>query len=330
MRSSLGSVSENEEEQLFEISAVSRLTGVSTPNIRVWERRYQVVEPRRTPTKRRLYTQADIQRLVLLKALVDGGHTISTIASLATPQLEARLRQQSDDSVIARGEGKSCRLLIVGETLTELLSQTSAKIPGTSIIASFGTLDEAEEWGAAEADAVVVECATLFKDTVSAVQGLIKRTGALRALIVYRFAQSNALTLVERGLSGVTALRGPVNVEELRVMLQADVSLAAQQPALGPISKPSNESVKVPKRRFTDKQLAAASQVSTVVDCECPQHLANLLTSLAAFEQYSAECESRNAEDEALHRFLHETTAQTRSMMEEALQRVIEVEGIEL
>lgn len=32
--------------------------------------------------------------------------------------------------------------------------------------------------------------------------------------------------------------------------------------------------------------------ISSTVKCECTRHLAELLTSLAAFEQYSTECES--------------------------------------
>ena len=61
-----------DKEQVFEIAAVSRLTGVSGPNIRVWEKRHRVVEPRRAPNRCvALYTPKDVQRLTLLKALVD-------------------------------------------------------------------------------------------------------------------------------------------------------------------------------------------------------------------------------------------------------------------
>jgi hypothetical protein len=55
-----------------------------------------------------------------------------------------------------------------------------------------------------------------------------------------------------------------------------------------------------------------------------------LVNSLAAFEQYSRECENRNAEDAALHAFLHAATAQARAIMEAALARVVEAEGLEL
>jgi hypothetical protein len=51
---------------------------------------------------------------------------------------------------------------------------------------------------------------------------------------------------------------------------------------------------------------------------------------LARFEQYSAECENRGRDDAALHAFLHVTTAKARLMLEEALQKLVELEGIEV
>ena len=57
-------------------------------------------------------------------------------------------------------------------------------------------------------------------------------------------------------------------------------------------------------------------------------HLAQLITSLVRFEMYSAECENRNAEDAALHSYLHNTTSRARSMMERALARVVELENL--
>ena len=55
---------------------------------------------------------------------------------------------------------------------------------------------------------------------------------------------------------------------------------------------------------------------------------AGLISRLAHFELYSAECESRNREDAALHSYLHNTTARARGMMEQALMRLIELENL--
>jgi len=66
----------------FPIGFVSMMTGLSAHVLRAWERRYHVVTPRRTSSGHRLYSQADIDRLALLKQAVSRGHSISQIAVL--------------------------------------------------------------------------------------------------------------------------------------------------------------------------------------------------------------------------------------------------------
>jgi DNA-binding transcriptional MerR regulator len=67
---------------VFPIGYVSITTGLSTHLIRAWERRYGAVNPNRTASGRRLYSQEDIDRLSLLKRAVGLGNSISHIADL--------------------------------------------------------------------------------------------------------------------------------------------------------------------------------------------------------------------------------------------------------
>ncbi|MGR5499074.1 MerR family transcriptional regulator, partial [Vibrio diabolicus] len=57
--------------------------------LRIWERRYAVVSPPKTPSGQRLYSDDDLQRLRLIKTLVDQGHPISAIAGLDWEALKA-------------------------------------------------------------------------------------------------------------------------------------------------------------------------------------------------------------------------------------------------
>lgn len=66
----------------YPLRTVSRLTGLSPDIIRVWERRYQVVEPVRGPRGARLYTKADIDHLCMLSQLVAQGRAIGDVARL--------------------------------------------------------------------------------------------------------------------------------------------------------------------------------------------------------------------------------------------------------
>lgn len=69
------------------IGVVAQRTGLSQDILRIWERRYGVVRPRRGPDGERLYGDADIERLRLLDAAVRGGRRIGQVARLSTAAL---------------------------------------------------------------------------------------------------------------------------------------------------------------------------------------------------------------------------------------------------
>jgi DNA-binding transcriptional MerR regulator/methylmalonyl-CoA mutase cobalamin-binding subunit len=69
------------------IGVVAERTGLSLDVLRVWERRYGVVEPTRDEGGRRLYSDADIERLRLLARATSGGRGISQVARLPVAEL---------------------------------------------------------------------------------------------------------------------------------------------------------------------------------------------------------------------------------------------------
>jgi MerR family transcriptional regulator, light-induced transcriptional regulator len=69
------------------MKVVVRRTGLTSHAVRVWERRYQAVEPARTETNRRLYSDADIERLQLLHQATRQGQQIGQIARLSMEEL---------------------------------------------------------------------------------------------------------------------------------------------------------------------------------------------------------------------------------------------------
>ena len=69
------------------IKTVAIQTGLTQLIIRAWEKRYNVVTPLRTETNRRLYSDADISRLTLLRLATQAGHSIGRIANLSTEEL---------------------------------------------------------------------------------------------------------------------------------------------------------------------------------------------------------------------------------------------------
>jgi MerR family transcriptional regulator, light-induced transcriptional regulator len=76
-----------EEKKKHPMQAVSKQTGLSPHVIRVWEKRYQAVSPERSETKRRFYSDFEVERLQLLKKLTDGKYRISKVAQLPLEEL---------------------------------------------------------------------------------------------------------------------------------------------------------------------------------------------------------------------------------------------------
>ena len=64
----------------YPIGVVARLTNIHPETLRIWERRYGIVCPDRTGRGSRLYSQDDVRRLALVKALVDAGHPVISLS----------------------------------------------------------------------------------------------------------------------------------------------------------------------------------------------------------------------------------------------------------
>ena len=75
------------DEHKHGIRTVAIQTGLTQFTIRAWEKRYDMVRPLRTETNRRLYSDADISRLTLLRLATEAGHSIGRIANLPTKEL---------------------------------------------------------------------------------------------------------------------------------------------------------------------------------------------------------------------------------------------------
>jgi DNA-binding transcriptional MerR regulator/methylmalonyl-CoA mutase cobalamin-binding subunit len=82
------------------ISVVARRTGLTQDLLRAWEKRYQAVQPFRTATARRLYTDDDVDRLRLLKILVDGGRRISDVARLSVSELRTLGEEDAAEAAV--------------------------------------------------------------------------------------------------------------------------------------------------------------------------------------------------------------------------------------
>jgi MerR family transcriptional regulator, light-induced transcriptional regulator len=77
------------------IAVVAERTGLTQDVLRVWERRYGVVDPGRSRGGQRLYSDADIARLRLLHAATRAGRGIGQVAGLTSEALAALVAEDS-------------------------------------------------------------------------------------------------------------------------------------------------------------------------------------------------------------------------------------------
>ena len=84
-------------EKRYPIKLVAARTKLSAHVIRAWEKRYHLVDPARTDTNRRLYSEVDIEHLTLLRRLTEQGHAISSIADIDIPGLQHLLKDGVND-----------------------------------------------------------------------------------------------------------------------------------------------------------------------------------------------------------------------------------------
>lgn len=89
----------------YRIGTVVSLTGISAHALRVWERRYKALQPLRTPGGDRLYCDEDIERLRLIKQLLERGHAIREVANLPVSELEELLGKHSVNTPQPAEEG---------------------------------------------------------------------------------------------------------------------------------------------------------------------------------------------------------------------------------
>ena len=81
----------------YPIRVAAARAGLTEMTVRAWERRHSAVAPARSPGGQRLFSEADVERLTLLRALTAQGTSIAVLAPLAT----AALRRMAPQLVAA-------------------------------------------------------------------------------------------------------------------------------------------------------------------------------------------------------------------------------------
>jgi hypothetical protein len=151
---------------------------------------------------------------------------------------------------------------------------------------------------------------------------LAEKSQAAHTIVLYSFGQAPVIESLQQW--GMVVRREPLPETELGELIQAslqtDLSTTAKLPTPNTI----------PPRKYDDMALQHVAGISTQILCECPKHVAELITQLARFEQYSLDCLNKSTDDARIHAHLSAISGSARAMFEDALEMVAQHEGIDL
>jgi len=252
------------------------------------------------------------------------------------------------------------RIAILSEQIAAQLRCIEASHPpeleNIEVVWSGTLITELKQRGAKlRPQVLVVELTHLSEPYRDELDALLKATEAELVLIPYSFARREVIRQVSTERTRTVKI--PVSLANLRLSMLSllvrdafhkDRATEAAESAQRPSAVSTAPSRRTPAaasiseadfgstlpvgspRLFTPALLGRLQELSSTVRCECPNHLAELCTSLIAFEEYSKQCENRKDADSAMHAKLYRETSRARRLLEEALLALCRYEGIEL
>ena len=306
----------------YRSGVAARLAGLPVETLRVWERRYSISDTDRSAHGQRLYSDAQVRRLRLMKQLVDQGHPIGALAQLPLDQLGALAVVP-----VQRAPSQPLRVALVGRALARRLSGGGRELLALDIVGNCQDLDGAiAALSGAGAEVLLMELSELDERAVPAIVALRQQLGAA-TVVLYRFCAS--ATIRQLRAHGCLVARAPTDAAEIVLLCQA--ALAAV-PMVAPLAQavPALRLGAPAAPRFDEQALAVLAAASNSVYCECPRHLCEILLMLNSFERYSAQCALSTAADALMHDQLKHAAGSARMLLEAALERLARADGLPL
>ncbi len=173
-------------EQLYKIGKVSELTGLSVERLRMWEQRHEI-KPTKKVNRIRFYDDDQLEKLTLIKELIDRGFSIGELKELSVKELKPLLGRPM------RSIQNSDRAIVLIGDIWNFEESTSPS--NYDVVARFLSLESFSDWSASELhvnyDALVVLVSSLdIKKIDDATTDL-----DIPVFVVYKYASESDLEL---------------------------------------------------------------------------------------------------------------------------------------
>ena len=121
------------------------------------------------------------------------------------------------------------RFVVIGPQTEDLLKESDLLGKNAEIVYS---ADNVNQWDIEseriEADLVVIECTTVFPETVNIIKEKTRAVGASMAIVIYHYTQQTARGMMARARL-LTPLRAPITNEDLKYVCEADLAMATME-----------------------------------------------------------------------------------------------------
>lgn len=117
---------------VYSIKDLEKLSGVKAHTLRIWEKRYGIIQPKRTETNIRYYLDEDLKHILNITFLNRKGMKISKIASLRKEDIEHKVAEYTEVDVEFENQldGLTLSLLELNEYQFDKIIETNIKQKG--------------------------------------------------------------------------------------------------------------------------------------------------------------------------------------------------------
>jgi DNA-binding transcriptional MerR regulator len=77
----------------YSIREIEQISGIKAHTLRIWEQRYNFINPKRTETNIRYYDDEDLKLVLNISLLKDNGHKISRICDMPSSDMQVEVRR---------------------------------------------------------------------------------------------------------------------------------------------------------------------------------------------------------------------------------------------
>jgi len=99
-----GSDQDFKQQELYPIREVARMTGINPVTLRAWERRYGLIQPTRTASGHRLYSQDDIDMVRSILGWIDRGVAVSKVGRILARADAVRVQPSGVENPLSRSD----------------------------------------------------------------------------------------------------------------------------------------------------------------------------------------------------------------------------------